>query len=235
LEHPAIIEKLYMNRATRMSTADRIIELAVRNKVELHGIPAFEEVAQAIANELIPERTDEPTYDDVLFRETESLAESIRLSGEDTHVVDEETGEEKMVDEVLPLHAQLAAMTISQRIRRATLGTSAERLLLVRDTNRLVAVAAVKSPGIQENEIVQISTARNVSDAVLGAIARSKQWSQNHTVKVNLVWNPRTPFIFVSKFIGHLREDELKSLVKSKNVTGAASQAARQQLQRRSK
>src|SRR5262245_53410568 len=40
LAHPPIIERLYMNKATRMSTADRIIELAVRNKLELTGIPA---------------------------------------------------------------------------------------------------------------------------------------------------------------------------------------------------
>src|ERR1700722_14026288 len=35
---PEIIEKLYMNKATRMSPADRILELAVRNHVELKGI-----------------------------------------------------------------------------------------------------------------------------------------------------------------------------------------------------
>src|ERR1019366_6538032 len=37
LAHPEIIEKLYMNKATRMSTADRVLELAVRNQVELKG------------------------------------------------------------------------------------------------------------------------------------------------------------------------------------------------------
>ncbi len=41
LKHPEIIEKLYMNRRTRMSTTDRLIELAVRNGLELTGIPAF--------------------------------------------------------------------------------------------------------------------------------------------------------------------------------------------------
>ena len=55
LAHPPIIERLYMNKATRMSTADRIIELAVRNKLELTGIPAYKEVAIAIGQELIEE------------------------------------------------------------------------------------------------------------------------------------------------------------------------------------
>jgi hypothetical protein len=237
LKHPEIIEKLYLNKATRMSTADRLIELAVRNKIELTGVSAYEEAAAAIAGELISEPSPEPTIDDIVFNQTALMAEALDLDTklEDTHVLDEETGEEKIAEKVLPLHAQLAAMTISQRIRRAMLGTSAERALLVRDTNKLVALAAVKSPMIQENEIIRISTARNVSDSVLSAIARSKQWSSNHTIKFNLVANPRTPFLYASKFIGHLREDELKVLAKSKNTAGIVIQAAKQQLQRRKK
>src|SRR5580693_6639741 len=71
---PEIIEKLYMNKATRMSTADRILELAVRNGVELKGIPAYREAATAIGQELISEASAEPTPDDVLFLETEEAA-----------------------------------------------------------------------------------------------------------------------------------------------------------------
>ena len=59
-----------MNKATRMSTADRVLELAVRNKIKLEGIPAFKEAAAAIANELIPEPSPEPTFSDVLVKET---------------------------------------------------------------------------------------------------------------------------------------------------------------------
>ena len=63
-----------MNKATRMSTADRVLELAVRNKVELKGIPAYKEAAAAIAQELIAEAIAEPTPDDVLFGETDAIA-----------------------------------------------------------------------------------------------------------------------------------------------------------------
>ena len=41
LANPVIIEKLYLNRATRMSTANRALELAIRNKIKVEGIPAF--------------------------------------------------------------------------------------------------------------------------------------------------------------------------------------------------
>src|SRR5688572_26718346 len=87
LKHPVVIEKLYMNKRVRMSTADRLIELCVRNNIEL-SIPAFKEAAMAIKNELIPEPSEEPTFDDVLFKETSELAEKLALKdNEDTHEV----------------------------------------------------------------------------------------------------------------------------------------------------
>jgi hypothetical protein len=108
LAHPEIIEKLYMNKATRMSTADRVLELAVRNKIELKGIPAFKEAAAAIGHELIVEPSPEPTPDDLLFQQAEEAAAQATLdaSVEDTHRLDEETGEEKVDEKFLPLHAR---------------------------------------------------------------------------------------------------------------------------------
>jgi hypothetical protein len=229
---PEIIEKLYMNKATRMSTADRMIELAVRNKLELTGIPAFKEAAQAIADELISEPTEEPTPDDVLFQQVDATAATLPIdpSKEDVVQRDEETGEEAVIDRVLPLATQLAAMSISQRIRRAMLGSANERMLLVRDKNKLVASAAIRSPKIQDNEIALISQSRAVSEEVLRIIAQNKAWVQDHQIKINLVMNPRTPFVFASKLVSYMRDNELKMIAKSKNVSGAISRAARQQL-----
>src|SRR5258708_7180773 len=102
LKNPTVIEKLYMNKRVRMSTADRLIELAVRHNLELK-IPAFAEAAQAIKNELILEPAEEPYFDDVLFKEANQLGEKLHLDEQnpDTHEVDEE-GEEKLKQEVLP-------------------------------------------------------------------------------------------------------------------------------------
>jgi hypothetical protein len=235
LAHPAIIEKLYMNHATRMSTADRILELAVRNKVELKGIPAYREAAAAIGQELIVEASPDPTPDDVLFKETNLAASQAPFDAkvEDTHRIDEETGDEVVDDKFLPLHARLGLMTTSQKIRRAMLGTAAERMLLVRDSNRLVAQAAIKSPAIQESEVIRVSASRNVSEDVLRIIAMDREWTRSHQIKLNLAQNPRTPFAFAAKLIPHLREHELKAIARSKNVTGAVAQAARQWLSRR--
>jgi hypothetical protein len=232
LQHPTVIEKLYMNKRVRMSTADRLLELAVRNGLELN-IPAFKEAAQAIQNELIPEPSEEPTYDDELFNEVDQIAQATAVrADEDTHEVDEE-GEERVREELRPLHARLAEMSVSQKIRRATLGTSAERLLLVRDTNRLVASAAVQSPMMNDNEAAMISASRQVCEEVLRIIARNREFTRNYQVKLNLITNPRTPFTFAARLIPHLRDHDLRGLSKSKNVPSAVQQAVRQQLNKK--
>lgn len=233
LAFPEIVEKLYMNKSARSSTADRVLELAVRHGIELN-IPAFKEAAQAIREELISEPSEEPTPDDILFSEVDQIAQSVEVdpSVEDTHELDED-GNERVKDKCAPLWVQLGTMTVSQKIRRALLGTATERMLLVRDSNRLVANAAIRSPMVKDNEVVQISASRSVSDDVLRVIATSKEWTQNHQIKFNLVTNPRTPFTFASKLIPYLREHELKLIAKSKNVQGSVANAARQHLARK--
>src|SRR5580692_2040879 len=235
LENPAIIEKLYLNKATRMSTADRIIELAVRNKIDLSGIPAFKEAAAAIGEELIAEATAEPNFDDLQFQKTEKIAQAVKIDieKEDTHAVDEATGEEIVIDKIRPLYAQLAELSISKRIRRAQVGTAAERAILVRDPDRRVAVAAIKNPSIQEAEVVRISASRSASEDVLRVIGSNKEWAGKYQIKLNLVMNPRCPLAFAARFVVQLRESELKTVARSKNVTGAVAQAARQQLERK--
>ena len=234
LAHPTVIEKLYMNKAVRMSTADRLIELAVRNNIEL-AIPAFKEAAAAIMNELIPEPSPEPTFDDVHFVKVVQIADKLAIDeGEDTHEVDDE-GEEKVKEKLKPLHTIIADATVSEKIRMATLGTSAQRLLLVRDSNRLVAAAAAKSPGLRESEAVQISASRAVSDEVLRIIAMNRDLVRSYQVKMNLVQNPRTPFTFASRLVPHLRDSDLRTLAKSKNVSSAVSQLVAQQISRKAK
>ena len=233
LRFPGAIEKLYMNKRVRMSTADRLIELAVRNDLDL-DFPAFRLAAQAIANQLIPEPTEEPTFDDQLFVETDEVAESLAIDPRVEDVVDEdEEGQEQVKEKFTPLFQQLQEMTISQRIRTATLGNATARLFLVRDPNRLVAEAAVRSPRLTESEAAQIAASRAVTEDVLRIVASSRDLTRSYQVKLNLITNPRTPFTFSSRLLPHLRENDLRGLARSKNVPGAIVRAAKQQLSRK--
>jgi len=237
LKHPPIIERLYMNKATRMSTSDRMIELAVRNNIELHGIPAFKEAVQALSEELIPvDPPDGPTPEDIAFKEVAAIAAELGADPElaaATHETDEETGLEVPVAKMKPLYARIGEMKTGQKIRLAQMGGGPERALLVRDPDRRVSVAAIKNPNVQDNEVARVSASRNVSEDVLRCIAGDSKWTRNHQVKVNLVSNPRCPLQLSSGLIPHLREHELKAIARSKNVSGAISRAAKQQLERK--
>ncbi len=236
LRHPQIIERLYMNKATRMSTSDRMIELAVRNSIELTGIPAFKEAVNALSEELIPVDPPEgPTPEDLEFKAIAELAAAIGEEGElvETHETDEATGEEVPVARIKPLYARIGEMKTGQKIRLAQTGGVSERALLVRDPDRRVALAAITNPQVQDTEVSRISASRNVSEDVLRCIAGDSKFTRNHQIKVNLVSNPRCPLPLTMKLIPHLRDHELKALARSKNVSGAVSKVAKQQLERK--
>ena len=124
-------------------------------------------------------------------------------------------------------------MTMSQKIRRAMLGSKEERMLLVRDSNQVVCGAAIRSPLMQENEVVLISRNKNIGDEVLRVISSKPEWLKSYTVKKNLVENPKTPVSVAARLVQHLREADLRNVAKSKNVTGPVKDAARRHLDRR--
>ena len=196
LRHPQIIERLYMNKATRMSTSDRMVELAVRNEIELTGIPAFKEAVAALSEELIPvDAPPGPTAEDVEFREVAALAAKVDVDPDDPdlYLTDDVTGQEVPVEQMKPLYARVGEMKTGQKIRLAQTGGVAERELLVRDPDWRVSLAAILNPNVQDNEITRISASRSVSEDVLRCIATDSKWTKSHQVKVNLVMNPRCP------------------------------------------
>ncbi len=233
LKNPKIIENLYLNKNTRMSTADRIVELAVRNNVQV-GIPAWKEAAAAIANELILEATEEPSLDDMLFRETLEIASKIRESGseDDTHE-ELDDGQEVLKDKFVPLMQRLASMTSSQKVRTAMVGDHEEIMILIRDSNRMVALAAAKSPSLSEADAEKIASNRSVSADVLGIIGHNPEFVKRYTVKRSLVENPKTPVTVAMQMIKHLREGDLRLLEKNKNVSGPVRDSIRHHLSRR--
>jgi hypothetical protein len=106
-------------------------------------------------------------------------------------------------------------------------------MILVRDRNRLVAVAAIKSPMTNENDAARIATNRQIHEDVLRIIAQNREWTRNYQIRINLIMNPRTPFTFSSRMIPLLRDNDVRALAKSKNVTSSVQTAARQQLLRK--
>ena len=232
LECPEAIAALYKNRHTRMSTVDRLIELAVRNNVVVVGLKAFELAAKAIAGELIAEASDEPDFEDVQFNDC--AAEAIDLpKGSDSHEVDVETGTETPKAAVRKHAVRFEGLKVSAKVRRALVGKGSDRLLAVRDGNPMVREAGVKSEFLTENEVIQITANRNSSQDVLALLGKDPEWTRSQQVKLNLVQNPRTPIQTATKFLTHLRDNELKLVAGSREVSGAIKAMAKQMLEKR--
>lgn len=228
LQAPGIIEALYKNRHTRMSTADRLIELAARNGLQLTGIPGFEAHVEALQGQLIPEPSDEPLPQDLAFQQT--LAED-----RDENAFDEDkiAGSEEVKQRYKPLNMQIADMNKAEKLRLALVGNMAARAILVRDHNKQVSMAAVQSPQMMVGEAAEIAKSKEVSEEILRYIGNKKDWVKSSEVKHNLCFNPKTPVGVSLRFISHLRMEELKNLSKNRNVSAQLKSMAMQWLQRK--
>jgi len=241
LANPALIEALYLNKRTRMSTADRIIELAVRNNVEV-ALPAWKEVAAAIQNELIPEPTGEPTFDDQLFAQSMSIASTVRQEGESIEDAlreledpNAEVTEEKVKEKYVPLYRQLGMMTNTQKIRFASVGTPEAIMILINDASPLVSVAAAKSTNVNEAVAEQVCKRRNISPDVLLAFGNRPELFRRMSTKRDLMKNPKTPPSMAMKFINHFQAHELERMVNDRNISGAIRAIIKQHLERKTK
>ena len=90
------------------------------------------------------------------------------------------------------------------------MGNKEARSLLVRDRNKIVAIAAVTSPKITDHELITIAQSRNVCDEVLRMICRNNEPTRAYLVKLALATNPKTPQATAMQFTNYLQdEDEL--------------------------
>ncbi|MEM9195098.1 MAG: hypothetical protein AAGF12_38355 [Myxococcota bacterium] len=227
LQAPKIIEALYKNRNTRMSTADRLVELAARNDVQLSGIAAFKEHVEAIKGQLIPEPSDEPLPGDELSKE------ALEEDEDDVEAIqrDKVDGKEELKKRFNSLRDKIAEMTMAEKIRFAQIGDAAARAILVRDPKRTVSFAAIRN--MNDSEAASVAHSKEISDDILRFIGNKKEWLRYYDVKRALVFNPKTPTGIALRFIGHLRENDLRALSRSRNIPSPIKTAATQRYQKK--
>jgi hypothetical protein len=225
LRCPEIVEVLGENPLTGRSTIDRILAFL-----------GFEKPAA----EVHEDATDPPPPPDPGELTDDAAVAALRaFLGDDAgafarDLIDEHEGE---LDEEAQgnLFALVQKMTVMQKIKLARMGNKEARGLLIRDRNKLVATAAIRSPKVSENEVENFAKARNLSEEVMRVIASNREWTRGYQVKLNLATNPRCPVSMSLKFLNFLHERELRSIMKSKDVPSAVSTHARRLLQKKGK
>jgi len=131
------------------------------------------------------------------------------------------------------LFARLANFTISQKIRLAWRGSREERLFLVRDSNRLVAMAVLKSPRTRESDVETIANMKSVSEEVLRYISIRREWMRKYSVLLALVRNSRSPIDATLPLVIRLNHGDQKKLSLDRNVPEPIRALARREISRR--
>lgn len=133
----------------------------------------------------------------------------------------------------LSLFSRVAGLSIVQRIRLAWRGSREERLFLVRDRNRLVCTAVLKSPKTSEGDVEAIAKMKSVSEDVLRIVGMNRHWTRRYPVALALVRNPRTPIDISVGMVNWLQAKDQKALAADRNVPDAVRAFARRAVSRR--
>ena len=246
LQAPVIVEQLYQNANARMATVDRLLELCRREGVELKGLPGIREALQSdrdIFGE-DAEREEDPEFAALLQQEARKAAREDReipdfdkmsRSEQERYLREqEEKKEEDDEQRVRSMYDKLSRMTIAEKIRFATIGTREAINILVRDPNKLVHSAAVKSPRVRYPDVRNWAKNKSLPDSVIAYIAGNRDYTRHYEVMLNLVNNPKTPLHDTMSFLNHIRTNDLKSLSRNRNVPTQVSRQAKNLWRKRS-
>lgn len=240
LRCPALVEALYFNKNARMSSVSRALELCVRNHVRADGIPGFDELAASILsdpNAATPSHPDESLKAAISEAETLAAAEVLDAVAMSKSAASSGASSESAPDDKKKNSAiiKFDELKIFEKVRLATVGNAYCRSVLVRDTNKVVAMAVIRSPSISDMEVVAFASNRSICEDVIRYIANSRVYTKDYAVKQALVNNPKCPLALSIRLLNFLRPDDLRMLSRSKNVPGALSTAAKKLLETRTK
>jgi hypothetical protein len=113
---------------------------------------------------------------------------------------------------------RLTQMNVVERIQLALKGGREERMLLIRDPNKIVQRGVLQSPRLTDLEVESFAAMANVSGEVLRIIAASRVFMKAYTVARNLVKNPKTPLDVSLHLLPRINATDLKLLTTNKNI-----------------
>ena len=128
--------------------------------------------------------------------------------------------------ERLSLIRRVMMMTVKDRLKLGMKGDREARSILIRDSNRVVAMAVIHNPRITDQEIEGISAMRTVSDEVLRAISMNRAWARSYPIILNLARNPRTPIASAINILPRIHTKDLQQISQNRNVSEAVRRQA---------
>ena len=164
----------------------------------------------------------------VEFFAARGIAPDLAVMPEDDQpLVDAASGEADEESEKEADPHVLSSLPIIDRMKLAMRGSREQRSQLIRDSNKLVAVAVLSSPKLNESEVENLARMANLTEDVLRIIGSNRAWVKNYNIVSALTKNPKTPTALAMNFLQRLNERDLKRLATDRNVAEPVRLAAK--------
>ncbi len=128
---------------------------------------------------------------------------------------------------------RIGKLTIAQKLHLATLGSREERLILIRDQNKLISRAVSSSPKATESEVELYASMTDLAEDVFRIIAKSQTFMKSYGVVRALVRNPHVPLDISLPLMIRLNAKDLKEVEVDKNMATALRNVATKLLRRK--
>jgi len=183
-----------------MMEANPDCNLFIRGRIkELRDFYLQPKAAQAIAE------------DEVIEELTTAMAEE--------HKEEAEVDAQKIKQAAMTTLQRINRMSVSERTRLALTGNKTERLVLIKDPNKLVQSAVLDSPKMADDEVLMHVRNLGLPGEIIGKIANNREWTKNYPIIVALVENPKTPVNRALSLVKQLHDRDLKLLAHDRNIS----------------
>lgn len=212
LAQPRLLDRLSTNPALRADQRSRILELLDRATRHYDSSDAEQRDA-----EISPEIEEAARLLQVDIGELFAASEIV--DGEEFALAEDPA--------IRDTYRKILTLNTAQKAILAMRGGREERMILVRDSNRLVSVAVLRNPRITEEDVEAYSRMRSISTEVLRGIGNNRDWLKSYAVVVALVNNPKAPPSISTNLVGRLRNNELKQVKSNHDVPELIRRMAR--------
>jgi len=129
------------------------------------------------------------------------------------------------------LENKIRRMTVMDKMRLGLHGNIEARNILIKNSNKLIQECVIRNPQITIEEVMRMTKNKTMREELIRMICMNRDWVRNYAVKLNLVWNPKTPMTIAMKWLPLLNIKDLEKLAKSKQIPGMVAVTAKKAVQ----
>jgi hypothetical protein len=239
---PGVLDRLLRNEVLLIRCPDSLALLEVNDGLSPGQRDRLAEIRlHFVERPLLHAETDAPTLEpEVAQQVVEAMvsaeeyeresATSAPIAGAADH------GEPDTEDEAKK-HAmfRILDMSTAERVKLAFLGSAEERIILLRDSNRVVASSVLKSPRVSDKDAEGYANMRSLSEELIVMISNKRDWMRNYQVMLGVIRHPKSPPRITMNLMQLVKDRELRLMLKDRNLPETTRQQVRRTFLARTK